>query len=87
MIYEYEISAPIAELLASQNEEIAKYKRLESQRLGTAMDWTKASNEWFEKHFADWAKEQRRLVDADLSMTDESLGLTSSQGVQELQPL
>ena len=86
MTYEYDISAPIAELLASQNEEIAKYKRLESQRRGTALDWPKASAEWFEKHFADWAREQRRLVDADLSMTDESLGLTSRQAVQELQP-
>lgn len=77
MTYEYDISAPIAELLASQNEEIAKYKRLESQRRGTALDWPKASAEWFEKHFTDWAREQRRRVDVELSRTDDSPVLTN----------
>ena len=82
-----EISEPIAELLASQNEEIAKYRWLESQLKGHDIGWARASNEWFEKHFTDWAREQRRLVDDDLSMTDESLGMTSESGVRELQPL
>ena len=83
MNYEYEISTPIAELITSQNEEIAKYKRLESQRLGAAIDWSRASDEWFEKHFAAWAREQRRVIEETLSLADESIG----QGVQELQPL
>jgi len=78
--YEYELSAPMIELQASQNEEIAKYQRSECQRLGADVDWIRASDEWFEKHFGNWAQAQRRVI-------DETLGLTSRQGVQELQPL
>jgi len=82
----YEISAPIAELQASQVEEIAKYKWFESQRVGTDIGWIKASDEWFAKHFADWVREQRRVIDEALSMTDESLGMTNDEEVRELQP-
>jgi hypothetical protein len=82
---DYEISAPIAELQASQVEEIAKYKWFESQRLGTDIGWTRASNEWFEKHFGDWVREQRRLIDEALSMADASNTPTNEQGVRELQ--
>lgn len=81
----YEISAPIAELQASQIEEIAKYKWFESQRLGADIGWVRASDEWFEKHFGDWVREQRRLIDEALSMTDESLGVTSDEEARELQ--
>ena len=84
--YEYEISAPIIELQASQNEEIAKYQRLESQRLGADIGWRRAADEWFEKHFADWARAQRRVIDETLSLTDESLEMTSRHGIRELQP-
>ena len=37
MTYAYEISAPIAEVLASQNAAIARCKRLESRRLGARL--------------------------------------------------
>lgn len=87
MNYEFEISAPIAELMTSQNEEIAKYQRLESQRLGIDIGWRRAADEWFEKHFVDWARTQRRVIDETLSMTDGSVEMTSRHGVQELQPV
>ncbi|MEI6082821.1 MAG: hypothetical protein WCS70_00815 [Verrucomicrobiota bacterium] len=85
MNHDYEISVPIAELQASQTEEITKYKWFESQRLGADIGWTRAADEWFEKHFADWVREQRRLIDEALSMTDESLGATSDEESRELQ--
>ena len=87
MTYDNIISEPVAELMASQNEEVAKYRLLESQLKGHDIGWKQASDEWFEKHFADWARGQRRMIDKDLSMTDESLGITSETGVLELQPL
>jgi len=87
MKYEYEISAPMIELQASQNEEISKYQRLESQRLGTEIGWRRAADEWFEKHFTDWARAQRQVIDETLSMTDESLEMTSQLDAQEMQPV
>ena len=81
MTLDNEFIRPIAELTASHNAEIAKFKRRESQHLGRDIGWTEASDKWFEKHFADWARDQRRLIDKALSMTDESLGLTSEHGL------
>jgi hypothetical protein len=49
VIFDSELSAPMIELLASQNDEIAKYKWFESQRLGRDIGWRTASDEWFEK--------------------------------------
>ena len=86
MTYDYIISVPIAELLTSQNEEIAKYRWLESKLKRHDIGWQMAADEWFEKHFIDWAREQRRLVDKALSMTDESLGIRSDSVVREFQP-
>jgi hypothetical protein len=87
VINNIELSAPIAELLASQNDEAAQYKWIESQRLGYDIGWARASDEWFEKHFADWVQAQRRVIDEALSMTDDSLGMARDQGARELQPL
>ena len=87
MNYNYEISAPLAELLASQHEAIAQYKWIESERLGYDIGWTRASDEWFAKHFADWVQAERRLIDEALSMADEPLGATSGGRVRELQPV
>ena len=86
MNYNYEISVPIAELLTSQNKEIAKYKWFESQRLGHDIGLARASEEWFEKHFADWVRDQRRVIDEALSMTDQSPTTTSAASVRELHP-
>ena len=79
MTLDNEFIRPIAELTASHDAEIAKFKRFESQRLGRDIGWAEASDKWFEKHFADWAHNQRRIIDEALSMTDESLGLTSKR--------
>jgi hypothetical protein len=85
VIHNIENSTPLAELLASQNEEIAKHKWLVSQRLGADVGWARASEEWFEKHLADWVQAQRRLIDEALCMTDHTLTAASVQRVREYQ--
>ena len=45
MTYDNVISEPVAELMASQNEEIAKYRWHESRLKGHDIGWTRASDE------------------------------------------
>ena len=49
--------------MTAQNEAVEKYRRLESRQKGHDIGWRRASDEWLEKHFPDWAREQRRLID------------------------
>src|SRR5579859_585807 len=42
---------PLADILRSQQEEIKKYKWIESEKLGKDIGWEKASQEWLHKHF------------------------------------
>ena len=58
-----EILTPEAELLASQEAAIAQYQLNARQKAGTDMDRDQAAQEWFEKHFAEWAQAERRVID------------------------
>jgi hypothetical protein len=49
-------SSPLAEFIRSQQEEITKYKWIESEKNGHDIGWDRATQEWMEKHFPDWKR-------------------------------
>ena len=69
-----ELSTPEAELNQSQENAIFQYQWIESQRAGTDIGRERASREWFEKHFTDWAKAERRAIDQLLTRSRPSSG-------------
>jgi hypothetical protein len=71
------ISDPFAVLLQSQQDEIAMYKWTESERAGFDIGWKRASDEWFDRHFPAWAREQYRLIDEALSAADYDTQLSA----------
>ena len=50
---------PIGELLLSQEDEIQKYKWIESEKTGLDIGYDRASSEWFDRHFPNWHKNKR----------------------------
>jgi len=72
-----QIPTPLAELLRSQQGEIAMYKWIESERTGFDIGWDRAASEWFDRHFPDWVREQRRLIDEALGAADYDRYLSS----------
>ena len=54
--YKIRQQTPFAELERSQREEIAKYKWIESEKVGHDIGWERARAEWFAKHFPDWKR-------------------------------
>ena len=47
---------PLADVFRSQQEEIKKYKWIESEKLGSDIGWERASHEWLQKHFPGWKR-------------------------------
>ena len=47
---------PLADVFRSQQEEIKKYKWIESEKLGRDIGWERASEEWLQKHFPGWKR-------------------------------
>jgi hypothetical protein len=47
---------PFAEIIHSQQEEIGKYKWLESEKAGHDIGWECAAHEWSYKHFPEWKR-------------------------------
>jgi hypothetical protein len=45
---------PFAEIIKSQQEEIGKYKWIESEKVGRDIGWDCAADEWSHKHFPEW---------------------------------
>jgi hypothetical protein len=58
-------SSPLAEILRSQQEEINKYKWIESEKKGHDIGWDRASREWMQKHFPDWKRYRWRKAIAE----------------------
>ena len=71
------LPTPLAALLQSQQAEIAMYKWIESERTGHDIGWDRATSEWFDRHFPDWVREQRRLIDEVLGAADYDTQLSS----------
>jgi hypothetical protein len=58
---------PLRELIHGQQEEVAKYKWIESEKAGQDIGWERAYAEWLEKHFPDWERDQKcRAIDEGL---------------------
>ena len=58
---------PLRELIHVQQEEVAKYKWIESEKAGQDIGWERAYAEWLEKHFPDWERHQKcRAIDEGL---------------------
>ena len=41
-------------MIRSQQEEICKYKWIESEKAGQDIGWERATREWMQKHFPSW---------------------------------
>jgi hypothetical protein len=59
MIDRLENKNPFVEMARSQREEMEKYRWIESERVGYDIGWIRASEEWMQKHFADWKRSLR----------------------------
>jgi hypothetical protein len=58
---------PLHELIHVQQEEVAKYKWIESEKAGQDIGWERAYAEWLEKHFPNWERYQKcRAIDEGL---------------------
>ncbi len=47
---------PLVEIIRSQQEEIKKYKWIESEKRGQDIGWERAAREWMQKHFPGWKR-------------------------------
>jgi hypothetical protein len=57
----------LLELIQNQQEEVAKYKWVESEKAGQDIGWERATAEWLEKHFPAWERYQKcRAIDEAL---------------------
>jgi hypothetical protein len=56
MTRRYRKHDPLAEIIRSQQEEIQKYKWIESEKAGYDIGWERATREWLQKHFPDWKR-------------------------------
>lgn len=56
MTARYRNHTPLAEVFRSEQEEIKKYKWIESEKAGRDIGWERASHEWMQKHFASWKR-------------------------------
>ncbi len=55
------------ELIRIQQDEIARYKWIESEKAGHDIGWETAIGDWLEHHFADWERHQpSRAIDEAL---------------------
>jgi hypothetical protein len=48
----------LAEVLRSQQEEITKYKWIESEKAGQDIGWERAAREWLAQHFPGWKRDR-----------------------------
>lgn len=60
------IPDPLAEVLRSTQEEINKYKWIESEKVGHDIGWERAQREWMQQHFPAWKRSrwQQAIEDA-----------------------
>lgn len=47
---------PLADVIRSQQEEIEKYKWIESEKRGFDIGWDRAEREWLQHHFPAWKR-------------------------------
>lgn len=47
---------PLADIVRSQQEEIKKYKWIESEKAGSDIGWERAAREWLQQYFPEWKR-------------------------------
>ncbi len=47
---------PFAAVVRSLQEEIDRYKWIESEKAGRDIGWQRAAGEWWERHFPGWKR-------------------------------
>jgi len=73
MTLRHKTKDPLAEINRSQQEEIKRYKWIESEKLGKDIGWEQARQEWLAKHFPAWKQDRwhraiREAVTAEVSL-------------------
>ena len=62
---------PLADVFRSQQEEIKKYKWIESEKAGRDIGWERAAREWMHHHFPNWKRDRwNRFVEEALRSQD-----------------
>jgi len=62
---------PLTDIFRSQQEEIKKYKWIESEKAGQDIGWERATREWMQKHFPGWKQDRwHRFVEEALVRQD-----------------
>ncbi len=66
MTNRYRNTDPLAAMDRSQQEEIEKYKWIESEKAGNDIGWERAAREWLDRHFPAWKQDnwQRAVQEA-----------------------
>ncbi len=70
MTNRYRETDPLAAIQRSQQEEIEKYKWIESEKAGLDIGWERATAEWLDRHFPAWKRNNwdravQEAIDAD----------------------
>lgn len=73
MTSRYRKQSPLADILRSQQEEIKKYKWIESEKMGRDIGWDQAEQEWLRNHFPGWKRDRWKHAVQDALRTEEQL--------------
>jgi len=61
----------LADVFRSQQDEIKKYKWIESEKVGRDIGWERAVREWMQNHFPNWKRDRwNRFVEEALRSQD-----------------
>ena len=61
----------LADVFRSQQEEIKKYKWIESEKVGRDIGWERAVREWMQNHFPNWKRDRwNRFVEEAIRSQD-----------------
>lgn len=64
MTSRYRPAHPLVDLERSQQDEILRYKWIESEKAGVDIGWDRAAAEWLDRHFPAWKQNNwNRAVD------------------------
>jgi hypothetical protein len=73
MTLRYRNQDPLVEINRSQQEEIRKYKWIESEKAGQDIGWDRARREWLAKHFPAWKQNRWERAIQEAVQTESGL--------------
>jgi hypothetical protein len=71
---------PLAEIVRSQQEEIKKYKWIESEKQGRDIGWEQAAREWMQKYFPEWKQHRWQSAIKEALHVDALAGPDTNNG-------